>query len=189
MTTSTNAPKTPKKTIIRWSQIRENLTGCLFIFPAFLIIAIFGLFPIGFSVYVSLHKWRINPGDFIGLGNYTKALGNLAYVAFFWLTAILVYLAIRSYRQLMDLSKERGENPWIWLIPGLVTTLGIGAFVRFIVVLLPEILSIATKVRGMVRTQELFVQLLGEAWRMPIVQSALRISLLVLAVGLVLAYL
>ena len=189
ITTSTNAAETPKKTKFKWSNIREGMTGCLFVLPAFLIIGLFGLFPIGFSVYVSLHKWRINPGDFTGMGNYTKALGNFAYVAFFWVAAILIYLAIRSYRQLMELSKERSENSWTWLIPGLVTTLGIGAFVRFIVVLLPEVLGIANKVRGMVRTQELFVQFLGEAWRMPTVQSALRISLLVLGVGFVLAYL
>ena len=174
---------------MRWLHIRENLTGCLFVLPAFVIIGTFGLFPIGFSAYVSLHKWRINPGPFTGLDNYTKSLGNLAYVAFFWLAVILIYLAIRSYRQLIELSKERGDNPWIWIIPGLVTALGIAAFVNFVVALLPEILGIANKVRGMVRTQELFVQLLGEAWRMPAVQSALRSSLLVLAVGFVMAYL
>jgi multiple sugar transport system permease protein len=41
----------------------------------------------------------------------------------------------------------------------------------------------------MVRTQERCVQLLGEAWRTPSVQSALRISLLILAIGFILAYL
>lgn len=184
-----NATESAKHTSMRWLNIRENLTGCLFILPAFVIIGIFGLFPIGFSVYVSLHKWRINPGDFNGLGNYTKALGNLAYAAFFWVAAILIYLAIRNFRQILRNSKERGDNPWIWIIPGLVTASGVAAFVRFIVFLLPEILDIANKVRGMVRTQELFVQLLGEAWRMPAVQSALRLSLLILAIGVVLAYL
>jgi len=180
---------TPKQVRVRWSDVRENVTGCLFVLPAFVIIGIFGLFPIGFSVYVSLHKWRINPGNFLGLDNYTKALGNLAYVAFFWVAAILIYLAIRSYRELRENSQERGDNPWIWILPGLVTTLGIAGFVRFIVALLPEVLGIANKVKGMVRTQDLFVQLLGEAWRMPAVQSALRLSLLVLAVSFILAYL
>ena len=188
-TTPTNAAEIPTQSKFKWSDVRESLTGCLFVLPAFIIIGVFALFPIGFAVYVSLHKWRINPGDFFGLGNYTKALGNLAYVAFFWVTAILIYLAIRSYRQLIELSKERGENPWLWLIPGVVTAVGIGTFVRFIVVLLPEVLSIGNKVRGIERSRELFVQLLGEAWRTPSVQSALRLSLLILVVGFVLAYL
>jgi multiple sugar transport system permease protein len=159
------------------------------VFPAFLIIGVFGLFPIGFSVYVSLHKWRINPGDFNGLGNYTKALGNLAYVAFFWVAAILLFLAVRSFSQLRDTAKERNEAPWVWSLSGLVTTLGIAGFVYFIVLLLPEVLGIAKKVQGMVRTRELFVQFLGEAWRTPTVQSALRLSLIVLFLGLFLNYL
>lgn len=190
------APTTPSKAAditkpkrFRWLDVRENLTGCLFVFPAFLLITIFGLFPIGFSVYVSLHKWRINPGDFLGLGNYTKALGNLAYVAFFWVAAILVFLAVRSFRQMKNSAQERQEAPWIWSIPGLVTTIGITEFVIFIVRLLPEVLSIGRKVQGMVRTQELFLQLLGEAWQTPAVQSTLRASLLIVVIGLVLYYL
>jgi multiple sugar transport system permease protein len=189
LTTSPEPAKISKRPKIRWRNLRENLTGCLFVFPAFLLIFIFGLFPIGFSVYVSLHKWRINPGDFNGLDNYTKALGNLAYVAFFWVAAILIFLAVRSFRDLVKMAKERDEGPWLWAIPGLVVTLGIAGFLRFIVLLLPEILGIATKVRGMVRTQELFVQLLGEAWRTPAVQASLRLALLILVFGLLLFYL
>ncbi len=187
--TLTRPAETSKRTRIKWMDIRENLTGCLFILPAFVIIAVFGLFPIGFSVYVSLHKWRINPGNFLGLDNYTKALGNLAYIAFFWVATILIFLAIRTYRKLINTTKEKKGKPYIWIIPGFITTLGIAAFVRFIVLLLPEVLGIANKVRGMVRTQDLFVQLLGEAWRTPTVQSALRLSLLILVIGLILAYL
>ena len=177
-----------KASRFKWKDIRENLTGCSFILPAFIIIGVFGLFPIGFSVYVSLHKWRINPGDFNGLRNYTKALGNLAYVVFFWVSAILIFLAVRSLRELLKTSRERNEKPWIWSVSGLVTTLGIAGFVRFLVFLLPEILGIAQKVRGMDTSQELFVQLLGEAWRTPSVQSALRVSIFILLAGVALTY-
>jgi multiple sugar transport system permease protein len=177
-----------KSSGLKWKDIRENLTGCVFITPAFIIIGVFGLFPIGFSAYVSLHKWRINPGDFNGLGNYTKALGNLAYILFFWVAVILIFLAARSLGELIKTSRERSEKPWIWSIPGVITTLGIASFIRFLVLLLPEILGIAQKVRGMVTSQELFLELLGEAWRTPSVQSALRLSLLILLAGIVLAY-
>ena len=181
--------ETSRFTRIKWRDFKENLTGCVFILPAFVIIGVFGLFPIGFSIYVSLHKWRINPGNFLGLDNYTKAIGNLAYIIFFWVAAILIYLAVRSFRNLLKTTKEKQENPYIWIVPSFITTLGIASFVRFIVLLLPEILGIANKVRGMVRTQELFVELLGEAWRAPAVQSALRLSLLILFIGFILAYL
>lgn len=189
-TTKTHAQVEPSKHLsIKWRDLKENLTGCIFILPAFIIIGVFGLFPIGFSIYVSLHKWRINPGDFLGLDNYTKAIGNLAYIIFFWVAAILIYLAVRTFRNLIKTTREKQENPYIWIIPSFITALGIASFIRFIVLLLPEILGIANKVRGMVRTQELFVQLLGEAWRAPTVQSALRLSLLIIFVGFILAYL
>jgi multiple sugar transport system permease protein len=165
--------------------IRESITGCLFILPAFLII---GLFPIGFAVYVSMHRWRITQGRFLGLENYVKALDNLAYVAFFWVVAIFLYLAVRYLTRMIKKAKEHGDNPWLWLIPAVVTTIGIGQFLRFIIFLLPEILNVGEKLKGQERTRELFLQYLGEAWRLPHVQSALWSAILIIAVGLGLAY-
>src|SRR5690606_12881945 len=52
------------------------LTAYLFILPATLLIAVFGLFPIGYSVYMSLYNWRIRQGDFVGLRNYEATLGD-----------------------------------------------------------------------------------------------------------------
>jgi len=181
----------PKMLKSRWRDIRENSIGCIFVLPAFILIGVFGLFPIGFSVYVSLHKWRINPGDFNGLGNYTKALGNLAYVVFFFVAAILIFLAIRSFQQLRTKAQERKEAPWIWAVPGLVTTIGIVSFLRFVIFLLQEILNIPTVIREreMERTQEIFVQLLGESWRSPSVQSALIVSIIILIIGFAIHYL
>jgi len=180
-----------KRTKFRWMDLRENLTGCAFVLPAFILISVFGLFPIGFSVYVSLHKWRINPGDYNGMGNYTKALGNLAYVTFFFVAGIFLFLAYRSLVKLKETADERQEAPWIWALSGLVTTLGIVGVLRFVVFLLPEVLNIPMVIRerGLARTQEIFVQLLGEAWRTPTVQAALNLSLLILAAGFVLFYL
>lgn len=39
--------------------IRENLTGCLFISPALLLIFIFGIYPMGYAVYISINQWII----------------------------------------------------------------------------------------------------------------------------------
>jgi multiple sugar transport system permease protein len=54
----------------------EWLTGYLFILPATVLIAIFGLFPIGYALYMSVFRWRIRQGAFIGLENYADVLGN-----------------------------------------------------------------------------------------------------------------
>ncbi|MGD2157362.1 MAG: ABC transporter permease subunit [Anaerolineales bacterium] len=172
----------------RLLDLRESLTGCLFVLPAFIIIGVFGLFPIGFAVYVSLHKWRINPTRFAGLENYANSLDDLAYVVFFWVVVILLFLAGRNAVKLVKDARERKENPWPWLLPALVTAVGIEEFIRFVVLLLPEVLGIADKVRGVERTRELFVRLLVEAWRTPAAQSTLRISLLLFLVALILAY-
>ena len=64
---------------------RESLTGYLFVTPALILIFTFGIFPVAFAIYVSLHKWRIVRTDFVGMGNYVKAIGNLAYVFGFFM--------------------------------------------------------------------------------------------------------
>ena len=168
---------------IRWIDVKEGIIGYLFILPAFILIGVFGIFPIGFAAYVSLFQWRINPGDYTGLSNYIKALDNLAYVFGFWLAVLLCYLVARNIQKLYRVSKEHNERPWIWFIPGTIMTLGIFAFLRFVVVLLPEVLAISIKVRGQEKTQELFIQYLKEAWQTPIVVSSRNYAFLILVIG------
>jgi multiple sugar transport system permease protein len=48
----------------------------LFISPSALIIGAFGIFPLFFTIYVSLFKWRLARGNFAGLDNYLKLLGG-----------------------------------------------------------------------------------------------------------------
>ncbi len=172
----------------RWRSLRESFTAYLFVFPAFLIIGTFGLFPLAFSVYVSLHRWRIIPGKYLGLDQYVKGLDSLAYVAGLWLVVLLAYRVVRSFLDAHHESQERGDHPWPWLAPALVTSAGIFLFVRFLVLLFPEVLAIAEQVKGVQRTQELFLTLLGEAWRVPQVVSSRTTAALVLIAGLALAY-
>lgn len=71
---------------------REAATGYLFILPAALLIAVFGLLPILYSSYMSLYSWRVVKGRFTGLEQYLKLFGSWpAALAFFGgLTLILV---------------------------------------------------------------------------------------------------
>lgn len=70
---STDRPHRPR---VSARERREWITGYLFILPATLLIAIFGLFPIIYAVYMSVHNWRIRKGAFIGLTNYTNTFGD-----------------------------------------------------------------------------------------------------------------
>ena len=74
-------------------ELKENITGYLFVFPAVLVIAVFGLFPIGYSVYMSLFKWRVQKGDFIGLENYSDIIGDWGGLVIFLVGLALLGLA------------------------------------------------------------------------------------------------
>jgi len=50
----------------RGRKLREYLTGYLMILPSLMLIFTFGLFPVGFALYISLHKWKITQGPFVG---------------------------------------------------------------------------------------------------------------------------
>lgn len=183
-TALTQAKLKMRQRSVRWLDIRESLTGYLFILPAFVIIGVFGLFPIVFAFYVSLHQWRITPGAYIGLENYQKAISHLAYVIFFILSLVLIALGGRKMIQVHQSAHQRGQTAWWWLLPATITALGIAQFIRFFIFLLPEVLRIPEKAKGQVRSQELFIKLLGEAWQTADVQEALMMALGILLAAL-----
>ena len=54
----------------------EWLTGYAFVLPATLVIGVFGLFPIVYALYMSVHRWRIRQGAFLGLDQYQRTVGD-----------------------------------------------------------------------------------------------------------------
>jgi multiple sugar transport system permease protein len=58
------------------TKLEEQLSGYLFILPAVGLIGLFGIFPIGYALYMSLHVWRVRQGPFVGLANYERLLGD-----------------------------------------------------------------------------------------------------------------
>ena len=61
-------------------KLRDSLEGYLFVLPAMVIIGVFGLFPVFFTLVVSLHKWRIKQGRFLGMENFLEAFGAIGYL-------------------------------------------------------------------------------------------------------------
>ena len=61
----------------------EWLTGYAFVLPATLVIGVFGLFPIVYALYMSVHRWRIRRGAFLGLEQYERTVGDLGAFAVF----------------------------------------------------------------------------------------------------------
>ncbi len=73
---SASTSRKPTRPRVTARQRSEWFTGYLFILPATVLIAIFGLFPIIYAIYMSVHNWRIRKGAFIGLTNYERTLGD-----------------------------------------------------------------------------------------------------------------
>ena len=79
----------------RW---REIGLGYLFLAPAMLLLLIFEIFPIFYGLYISSCDWRLRCVQFIGIDNYTRALGDPdAWHAF---SVTLTYAAISVPLQL-----------------------------------------------------------------------------------------
>lgn len=58
----------------RGRHLREALQGYLYILPATIILILFHFFPVFYAFYISLHKWFIVKGPYIGFANYHRAL-------------------------------------------------------------------------------------------------------------------
>ncbi|MEZ4770188.1 MAG: hypothetical protein R2844_17400 [Caldilineales bacterium] len=131
--------------------------------PAVLLIFTFGIFPVGFALFVSLHKWRLKRGDIIGMENYTNAIGPVAYLLAFGLgVGLLVFAFVRLLKMYRSFEGERLRF-WVLTVPGILLAGVALSFIRWTVVLLPNVLDIADKIRGVEKTRELFMQLLREA--------------------------
>lgn len=144
---------------------REYLTAYLMIAPATILIFTFGIFPVGFAVFVSLHKWRLKRGGFLGMDNFVRALDNLAYILFFGLAIGLLVYAFFSIKKMVQQTLEHDDRPWWLVLPALVYSAMAIGFIYWFFLLLPEVLDIADKIIGVEKTRELFVQLLGDAFR------------------------
>jgi multiple sugar transport system permease protein len=162
----------------------ENLTAYLFLAPAGTIIFLFGIFPVLFAFFVSLHQWRRFPGEYRGLDQYVDALGSIAFVIFFWLaigTAIYgLYALWRMWHESHDERRALG-----FLIPGAAASAGLFAFTNWFFILLPVILNIPVRLRGQQITTELFIGEFFGSFQFPEVLAANEIMLVVVGLALV----
>ncbi len=61
----------------RWARFKRRITPYLYIAPFFLVFALFGVYPLVYTAWVSLHEWDpIGTRTFVGLDNYEKLLFN-----------------------------------------------------------------------------------------------------------------
>ncbi|UUI67460.1 sugar ABC transporter permease [Aeromicrobium duanguangcaii] len=60
---------------------RQQGAGLAFVSPYFLVFAVFGLFPLVYTAWVSMHEWTLLAGkvEFIGLENYRELMVDSAF--------------------------------------------------------------------------------------------------------------
>ncbi len=178
----------------RGRKLKDNILAYALLFPAFLIIFTFGIFPLAFSAYQStLTGLNKIVGTYVGLGNYVKAVDNLTYVIGFWLAIGAVYVGAQTLLKTRKLAQEREERPWLLAIPATILTVGMLLFARFFFLFLPELLRVADKMRTAQRAGEgppslLFRQFVSEAFQMPAIQQAFWLSIGVLVIALIISY-
>ncbi|MDW7755805.1 MAG: ABC transporter permease subunit [Brevefilum sp.] len=168
----------------RGRRLREYLTAYLFIAPASILVFMFGIFPVFFALYVSLHRWRIVRGDFIGLANYVNAISNLAYVIAFFLGVGALVSSYFLFKHILKMRQVHEDQPWLAVLPGLLLAGTVFSFLNWFYKALPEVLDIAFKVRGLERDEIVFIELLGDALRAESVLPAWRTFLWVLLASL-----
>ncbi|OGO19265.1 MAG: hypothetical protein A2Z14_12910 [Chloroflexi bacterium RBG_16_48_8] len=149
----------------RGRHVREYLTGYFMILPAAVLIFMFGIFPVGFALYVSLHNWRLVRGDFIGLTNFVRAVDALAYIFFFAIAIGALVGVWFILKRIRNQAQQNKDLPWLLALPAALYAATIFSFLRWFLLLLPQVLDIPDKMRGLDRTRELFLQFLGEAFR------------------------
>lgn len=164
---------------------RENLTAYLFILPATSIIFVFGIFPVAFAFFVSLHKWRRFPDEYQGMDNYVRSLGDFAYVLFFAIAlGAIVYTGIMLLKLWKRSAGER--QAWGLLIPGVLNAIATSATIYWFFTVLPYILDAPRRVpRGRAGSRDAFLDEFFASFTFPDALDASDIMLAALGIALV----
>ncbi len=104
---------------------RQSFLGYALVAPAMAILGVFGLYPLGFAVYMSFFEWRGRERTPVGWANYSDALTN----ADFWNSlSVTVYFALGTVpltlvlsfviaRLLFQIQRLRGFFRTIYFLP------------------------------------------------------------------------
>ena len=118
-----------RQSSLRMVILREQLEGYLFILPAAIIIFVFGLFPIGYALYMSMHQWIINRTAFVGDANYIKLFGSwsnfaLTVLGIAFFVAAFVLWSKSSHSQRLGIKLGQLIAAIVLIVGGVIFTTG-----------------------------------------------------------------
>lgn len=111
---------------------RIDWSGYLFILPAFVVLGIFHIFPVFYAFYTSLNKGAINKFQFVGLDNFTRALGSSEFWSSLGTTftytlmtiPITILLGLFFAYLLFNVKRGKGVYRSIFFLPYVISTVG-----------------------------------------------------------------
>ena len=91
----------------RWD---VKLSPYLYISPFFILFAVIGLFPLGYTAFVSVHEWSLlgGQGEFVGLQNFADVLAQPT----FWKSLVNTFASSCSPRCRRWSSRSRSRPCW-----------------------------------------------------------------------------
>jgi len=100
----------------RWKCIKQNRHFYLFISPFFILFAVFGLYPLVFSLFLSFVKWDgLTPRIWVGLSNFASMLEDEILLTSLWNTLIIGVLYIPAMLILAFLFAVCLDQQWLRL--------------------------------------------------------------------------
>lgn len=123
-------PDTVPSTVSHPARSRVQWFAYLYLFPAFLIIFVFHILPVGYAIWISLQSGAVRRFQFTGLDNYTRALGapefwsSLQTTLFYTLGTVPLTLALGLGIAYLLFQKIRGRAIYrtIYFMPYIIST-------------------------------------------------------------------
>ena len=144
-TRSIPAARPPEKISLKRRILDGQLGGYLLLAPAMLVLLALTLYPLFYSLYISLtdfHLGSADPTHFIGLGNYVRMASDALFLGSLWTSAkflifaiplqlIFGYLCASIFRAAQGFPFARLLRT-IFILPTMITPLCIGLFWSYI---------------------------------------------------------
>lgn len=77
-----------------WKTIKEKRNAYLFISPFFIFYAIFGVYPLFYSLILSFQDWKPQGARFIGLDNYVRLFSDSVFWTALWNTMYILIINV-----------------------------------------------------------------------------------------------
>ena len=103
LVTNIQSEKNKRETLSLWQKIRKSRWAYAFISPFYILFAIFGLYPMLLSLYLSFTRWKgVGPMEFAGLVNFELILKDAVFwksmsngvILFFLYVPVMLFLAL-----------------------------------------------------------------------------------------------